>query len=58
MTAGQMAPSVRDRLLNRRTLVQAGGGTAIAAVALGETFFARPHFVTAQSIATIAVDAT
>lgn len=58
MTAGQMAPSVRDRMLNRRTLVQAGGGTAIAAVALGETFFARPHFVTAQSIATIAVDAT
>ena len=58
MTAGQMTPSIRDRLLNRRTLIQAGGGTAIAAVALGDEFFARPHFVTAQAISTIAVDAT
>ena len=50
MTAGKMAPSMRDRLLSRRTLVQAGGGTALAAVALGDKFFSNPHFTTAQAI--------
>ena len=56
MTAGKMAPTIRERLLNRRTLIQASGGTALAAVALGERFFARPHFTTAQAISPIAVD--
>lgn len=50
MTAGNGAPSIRDRLLSRRTLVQAGGGTALAAVALGDKFFSNPHFTTAQAI--------
>jgi hypothetical protein len=56
MTDGNAAPTVRDRLINRRTLIQAGGGTALAAVALGDRFFARPHFTTAESISTIAAD--
>jgi hypothetical protein len=48
--------SIRERLLNRRTLIQASGATAIAAVASADRFMARPHFVSAQSIATIAAD--
>ena len=56
MTAGKMAPTVRERLLNRRTLIQASGGAALAAVALGDRFFARPHFTTAKAISPIAVD--
>ena len=56
MTPAPDVSSVRDRLLTRRTLIQTGGATAMAAVALGDKFFARPHFVTAQSVATIAAN--
>jgi len=56
MVAGKDGSSVRARLLSRRRLIQAGGGTAFAAVALGDRFFARPYFTTAQAISTIAVD--
>jgi hypothetical protein len=56
MAAGDSSQSNKLRLINRRTLIQAGGGTALAAVALGERFFARPHFTTAQAISTIAAD--
>src|SRR5262245_9040098 len=48
--------TIRDRLLSRRTLIQAGGATAIAAVASADRFMVRPHFVSAQSIATIAAN--
>ena len=56
MTVDHSTPSIRERLVNRRTVLQVGGGTALAAVALGDRFFARPHFITAQSVSTIAAD--
>ena len=56
MAAGKDASGIRERMLSRRTLLQAGGGTALAAVALGDRFFARPYFTTAQAISTIAED--
>src|SRR3954447_11719897 len=56
MPAERPSASVRDRLLTRRTLIQTGGASALAAVALGDKFFARPHYVSAQAISTIATD--
>lgn len=44
------------RSLNRRTMIKAAAGTAVAGSAATGLFYSRPHFVTAESISTIAAD--
>ena len=47
---------VTRSLLTRRTVMKAAAGTAVAGSVATGLFYSRPHFVTAESISTLATD--